>query len=219
MVKGIYRTIVAGDHAGEDYQRINHREIPSIPDALDGKYIQNTKVVPNRETLLADALPKRATVAELGVDEGVFSQKILSYTHPDKLYLIDLWDSENYEEEKYHSVKDKFEDEIGEGMVEIIRERSEIALTNRFDDGVLDWVFIDTTHSYEQTKTELERSRQKVKPDGVIAGHDYCVGEVDTGYPYGVIPAVHEFCASNGWEISHLSLETHGHRSFLLKKL
>ena len=152
---------------------------------------------------------------ELGVDKGDFSETILSITDPNQLFLVDIWESERYSEEKYAKIKEKFKTE---DEVSIIRERSEVALKD-FDDDFFDWVYIDTTHSYEQTSEELEISRRKVKQGGVIAGHDYCVGNVSKRLPYGVISAVHEFCVRENWEMAHLSLETHGHWSFALEKI
>ena len=69
--------------------------------------------------------------------------------NPRKLYLIDLWGS-GYEE-KYLKVKEKFVNESESGTVEILRGLSTERL-KEFDDGELDWVYIDTVHDYETTK-------------------------------------------------------------------
>jgi hypothetical protein len=37
----------------------------------------------------------------------------------------------------------------------------------------LDFIYIDTTHSYEQTAAELRDARRVVRPGGWISGHDY----------------------------------------------
>lgn len=115
-------------------------------------------------------------------------------------------------------VKTRYADQIADGPVELLPERPEVAL-ERFEDGFFNWVYIDTTHTYEQTLKELKIGRRKVKPDGVIAGHDYCLGDVSGGRWYGVIPAVHEFCAEYGWKLTYLSLETHGHSSFAIERM
>jgi predicted SAM-dependent methyltransferase len=44
------------------------------------------------------------------------------------------------------------------------------------------------------------------------------VGNFKSGFPYGVIRAVHEFCAWYGWEMILLTHESHRHLSFALKK-
>ena len=117
--------------------------------------------------------PKNGIIAELGVDKGDFSNKIISLTQPKKLYLIDIWDSERNNKNKMNYVKKRFEKEIDAGRVVIIRGRSEKEL-KKFENAYFDWVYIDTAHSYQQTVKELELCRLKVKDGGIIAGHDYC---------------------------------------------
>jgi len=42
-----------------------------------------------------------------------------------------------------------------------------------FPDGYFDCVFIDTSHQYEHTKAELEAWEPKIRPGGILSGHDY----------------------------------------------
>lgn len=53
----------------------------------------------------------------------------------------------------------------------------------------------------DQTRRDLKLSRQKVHPDGIIAGHDYCVGIASKRNNYEVIAAAHEFCVEFDWQI------------------
>lgn len=41
------------------------------------------------------------------------------------------------------------------------------------DDATLDFVFIDAGHEYEEVKADIACLLPKVKPGGVLAGHDY----------------------------------------------
>lgn len=209
LLKGIYRTVIPED---DSITTIDY--IESVPETLPDEHIRNVVIHPSREEMLT-TLPTEGKVAELGVDEGDFSEQILSITEPESLFLVDVWETERYGEEKMRKVNKKFDDFA---EVSIVRERSEIALSE-FEDDFFDLVYIDTTHSYEQTLEELYVSQRKVKKDGVIAGHDYCVGNVSKGAAYGVISAVHEFCVQENYRICHLSLETHGYRSFALEKI
>ena len=42
-----------------------------------------------------------------------------------------------------------------------------------FDDGELDFVFIDAEHSYEAAKTDIATWWPKLRPGGLLIGHDY----------------------------------------------
>ncbi len=184
---------------------------------LNQKNIKDLKVVLNREILLK-FLPKNGIITELGVDKGDFSNKIISLTHPKKLYLIDIWDSERFDKNKMHYVRKRFQKEIDAGRVIIIRGTSEKEL-KKFENGYFDWVYIDTTHSYKQTIKELELCRMKVKDGGIIAGHDYCQGNINKALAYGVVKAVNQFCIKFDWEFIYLTHETDRKLSFAIRKI
>ncbi|MFX1478911.1 MAG: class I SAM-dependent methyltransferase [Promethearchaeota archaeon] len=181
---------------------------------LNQKNIENLKVVLNREIML-EFLPKNGIAAEIGVDEGNFSKKIISLTNPKKLYLIDTWDSGI---NKMNFVKNRFQNEINAGMVVIKRGFSEREL-EKVENGYFDWVYIDTTHSYNQTLKELELCRLKVKDNGIIAGHDYCQGNINKALPYGVVQAVNQFCMKYNWEFIFLTHETDRKLSFAIRRI
>jgi len=64
----------------------------------------------------------------------------------------------------------------------------------QFEDNSLDFVFIDASHEYEDVKQDIIAWLPKVKPGGIIAGHDYYVDGSD--YFPGVKQAVNE-CLTN----------------------
>jgi predicted O-methyltransferase YrrM len=179
--------------------------------------IRNLKVLVDRQVLLAE-LPANGVVAELGVDQGELSQRILEIAKPRELHLIDPWGTERFGEAKFNSVTSMFAEEIRSGRITIHRGSSvdEIA---KFPDGHFDWMYIDTTHAYEQTHRELRTCRRKVRPGGFIAGHDFTSGNVSKKLHYGVVQAVHEFCNSYGWEIVFLTHETDRYLSFALRAM
>ena len=184
---------------------------------LQQKHVNNLKVVLDREALIK-LLPKDGIVAELGVDEGDFSSKILTLSNPKKLYLIDAWGSKRYNEYKMRKVEKRFKDYIRSGRVIIKRGISDVILKT-FEDASFDWVYIDTAHSYEQTKKELELCRLKVKDGGLISGHDYCMGNIDKALHYGVVQAVNQFCVKYNWEFIFLTHETNRNLSFGIRKI
>jgi len=58
----------------------------------------------------------------------------------------------------------------------------------RFDDGSIDFFFLDASHEYEDVLADLKAWYPKVKPGGVFAGHDY----LDPDWP-GVERALKEY--------------------------
>ncbi|MBY6294545.1 class I SAM-dependent methyltransferase [Nanohaloarchaea archaeon H01] len=175
------------------------------------------ELIRDRSDLL-DKLPKGGKIAEIGVANGDFSKKILEKCQPEKLILIDLWKFKRYDEDMLEEVKRKFESKIEEGKIEIVRKDSKEALKD-FKDNYFDWVYIDTDHSYETTREELKLSEEKVKDEGLIAGHDYARSNSKIESRYGVIPAVKEFCVKNNWRLNFLTLEHNINPSFVLEKI
>ena len=47
-----------------------------------------------------------------------------------------------------------------------------IKASRGFDDGSLDFVFIDACHTYQAVKKDISSWLPKVKPGGILAGHD-----------------------------------------------
>ncbi|OFX42841.1 MAG: hypothetical protein A2046_03720 [Bacteroidetes bacterium GWA2_30_7] len=192
------------------------KTIPRIN--LAEKNISNLKAILSREKLL-ELLPKNGIVAEIGVWKGDFSEVIIEKTSPRKLHLIDAWSSNRYNDEIRQSVEIKFKTQIKKGQIEINYGLS-IDVVDTFNDNYFDWIYIDTDHSYKTTKIELEKFSKKVKPSGIIAGHDYIIGNWNGMVKYGVIEAVYEFCSKNDWEIIYITMEGKGHHpSFAIRKI
>ncbi|MBK9149146.1 MAG: class I SAM-dependent methyltransferase [Flavobacteriales bacterium] len=174
-------------------------------------------MVPDREAFL-NVLPKGGVVAEAGVDHGDFSARILAITQPSALHLIDVWSSKRYHSGLEDLVRKRFAREIESKQVRIDLGLSTDVMP-RFPDGYFDWIYIDTDHGYRITAAELAIARTKVKPGGIIAGHDYVTGNWDGGVRYGVVEAVHEFCVKHDWELILLTHETDRHLSFAIRAI
>ena len=183
---------------------------------LNEKHIENTKLIANRARLL-EHFPKNAVVAEIGVAEGKYSEKILSTTKPKELHLIDIWDSERFGETAMQAVRDKFKEPIEAGRVAVHRGLS-LEVLQDFEDGYFDWVYLDTSHRYRDTLDELECCRLKVRDGGLIAGHDYTSGNIESGLRYGGVAAGHAFCYTHNWTVVHLAHEARRNVSFAITK-
>ncbi len=183
---------------------------------LNEKHIENTKLIANRARLL-EHFPKNAVVAEIGVAEGKYSEKILSVTEPKELHLIDIWDSGRFGEKAMQAVREKFKEPIDAGRIAVHRGLS-LEVLQGFEDGYFDWVYLDTSHRYQETLDELECCRLKVRDGGLIAGHDYASGNIESGLRYGVVEAVNEFCNKHDWRLAYLTNEARRYLSFAITK-
>lgn len=163
-------------------------------------------------------LRKQGRVAELGVCRGEFSDEIVKTATPDVLHLIDAWHTNRYDDAQFTEVSGKFSEQIQSGHVRLHRKLSLDAVLD-FSDHYFDWIYIDTDHGYEATLQELIAYASKVKRDGVIAGHDYTLGNWVKSYRYGVVEAVHEFCVNFGWELAFLTVDPIEHQSFAIRRI
>lgn len=194
--------------AEEEEAALPHQE-------LTASLIRNLHVAIDRTALL-DWMPKHALAAEIGVAAGDFTAEILAHTAPQTLHLIDSWAHDERYLDMGDVVATRFAAEVGSGQV-VVDQGFSLAVLAKFPDGYFDWVYLDTSHDFTTTYQELEVCRIKVKPGGIIAGHDYVTGHWLGWYRYGVIEAVNTFCVKYNWEMIYLTHEAHRHLSYALR--
>lgn len=183
--------------------------------ALTARHTAGAVLLPDREALL-DWLPPGGEAAEIGVDHGDFAALILRRARPRRLHLVDAWEDARFAPGRAR-VERRFAAEIAAGQV-AIHVGASLAVLAGFAPGSLDWLYLDTDHSYATTAAELPRAARALRGGGVLAGHDYCAGNVVGPVPYGVIAAVHAFCVAEGWGFAALALDGRGHLSFALRQ-
>ena len=140
--------------------------------------------------------------AEIGVAEGYFSFFLLDHW-PGMVYLIDPWAIQDVPGYSVHGEMDqeaRFQRvsktaERYHGRAQLLRDTSATAAP-KFKDEDMDFVYIDANHTLESTKEDIGLWWPKVKPGGILAGHDYLAGEIH-GVHYGVKTAVDEFVSKN----------------------
>jgi len=181
---------------------------------LEDRHTRECRVLPSREHLM-DQMPKGADAAEVGVAHGDFTRIILERAQPRHLHLIDLWEGDRFES-GLEVVQHAFADPIAVGTVTLLRKRSVPAL-DTFPDASLDWLYLDSDHSFDTTRQELEIAARVLRPGGLLAGHDYCAGNVVKPVVYGVVEAVNAFCVARDWRFRFVTLEPNGYFSFCLQ--
>ncbi|MGO6693143.1 class I SAM-dependent methyltransferase [Rhizobium johnstonii] len=188
--------------------------MPRTP--LSAHHMENARLLPDRGELLY-RIPNGGIGVEVGAAFGEYTAEILEKNRPAQLYLIDPWSMDRYSS-GLDSIHANFAAEIEAGRLHLMQGTSLEKLAE-FEDDFLDWAYIDTDHSFELTWQELLLCEKKVKRTGRIAGHDFCTGNTVKPIVYGVVEAVTKFCKDYGWQFEFLTVESHAHFSYCLKRL
>ena len=61
---------------------------------------------------------------------------------------------------------------------QFIMQKSEEAVQS-FEDGSLDAIYIDACHQFDCVQNDIQMWRPKLKPGGLISGHDFCVNKIE----------------------------------------
>jgi len=132
---------------------------------------------------LAKVLPIGARVVEVGIYRGrsllfLASELVRRFgTGPGfaplfEVYGVDplMWDGGVLARETYSNLI-RFNHEVI-NTARILRAPSEMA-ARMFDDGSVDVVFLDGNHDHDSVKADIRAWKPKVRPGGILAGHDY----------------------------------------------
>ena len=189
-------------------------------------------VLSSREELIR-YLPKGGVGAEIGVAEGIFSAAILEAAEPKALHLIDPWShletasdplqgrghlesvdralggtfappaANPQGDVAFAAVEKRFE---GDERVKLHRQFSYKAAAG-FPDGLFDFVYIDGDHHYEFALRDLEDFAAKLKPGGLLFGHDFFEDAFASREHYGVVDAVNAFLKRSDFRFLMLTAE------------
>ena len=165
-------------------------------------------------------LPQGSVGAEIGVAEGDFSQVLIEAARPRRLHLIDpglrqddavyAADPNNVSvteaDRRHDAVRTRFAPAVAAGQVAIHRAFSHDAVRD-FADGSLDWIYIDGAHHFDAVAADLRLYAPKVKPGGLIIGHDYAANPGARAMNFGVVEAVNRFVAEGQAEFLLLTHE------------
>jgi len=155
--------------------------------------------------LIEEQIGEPTNGAEIGVWLGHTSLRLL-WQFPDlRLRLVDCWHKGTT-----HETMPKSTRRLRVAWKQVVAQTAEFGDRSsilrmpsnraawRVKDGSLDFVFIDAEHTYESVKWDLELWCPKVRPGGLIAGHDY-MAEKELPWHREVKRAVDEFVEANGY--------------------
>ncbi len=129
---------------------------------------------------IAKELPNNARLAEVGIANGdsviYLAQELKNLGKDFKIYAID-----NMGYGGFFQMKTIYENIIKSGLGDYIEVMPYPSLecAKMFNDGFLDFVYIDSSHTYKETKQEVIEWYNKVKDEGILAGHDFNADEVN----------------------------------------
>jgi hypothetical protein len=163
------------------------------------------KIFDTRNEMVREYCKAGDVICEIGVFLGEFAQKFVEI-RPSKLVLIDLWegihgsgdqDGNNFTSYNLEDAYTQIVNDTRNMPFIDIRRGYSVDMLQQFPDNFFDFIYIDGDHSYYGCKSDLLLSYKKVKPNGIIAGHDYemNMAKAKTYYNFGVKQAVDEFCS------------------------
>ena len=131
---------------------------------------------------LIEMLPPLVIMAEIGCYQGESTEIFCSSSKITKLHAIDPW-TNGFDDTDYISLKsvcdmEKVESRFDYRMNKFFDNKCvKMKLTSEqackhFEDHVLDFVYIDANHQYDEVCNDIERWLPKIKKDGFVGGHD-----------------------------------------------
>lgn len=131
--------------------------------------------------------------AEIGVSAGVNAENFCREIPGLTLYCVDSWEGVKGEL-RYQKARIRLQ----KYYVTFIKKTSMDAVKG-FDNNSLDFVFIDANHKFDFVMEDIIEWSKKVRPGGVVSGHDYYhspSGRIN------VIPAVDAYVSAHGLRLN-----------------
>ncbi len=137
---------------------------------------------------------------EVGVLRGEFAAALLDQWRGQVLHLVDPWKhlpgyqdihnlSDLDHEQCLREVHERLKSHAGRYAIHRMLSREAVW---QFVDESLDFVYIDANHKFEAVLEDMRLWFRKVRPGGILAGHDFLDGNLPEG-EFGVMSAVREF--------------------------
>jgi FkbM family methyltransferase len=144
---------------------------------------------------------------EIGVQRALYSAHLLASWKGSHLISVDPWseapskdyiDIANVAQADHDRIYDEACRRLAPfGARSTIWRQTSTEAAGRVPHHSLDFVYIDARHDYASVIEDLEAWFDKVRPGGILAGHDYIDGMLPAG-EFGVKSAVDEFFSKRG---------------------
>ena len=135
--------------------------------------------------------------AEIGVERGLYTKQLVKANPNLQMFAIDPWITyKGYTSAWNNDIFEDFylttQERLKGYNVHFIRSFSMDALAN-FEDGQLDFVYIDGNHALPFVAQDIAGWDKKVRSGGIVAGHDYTQARRNRTTKVDVKEAVHAY--------------------------
>ena len=133
--------------------------------------------------------------AEIGVEQGKYSNHLLRHVPNLQLWCVDPWQTyDRYKDHVEQAKLDSFYAEAQErlrGLNAVVHRSTSMDAVTDVPENLLDFVYIDGNHDFEFVVNDIIEWTKRVRPGGIVAGHDFKrEGREKRPIPFHVIEAV-----------------------------
>jgi predicted O-methyltransferase YrrM len=119
--------------------------------------------------LIAD-LPEMDSMLEVGSFAGESALMFYNSGKFKSITCVDVWEDPHGAKRMAYA-EESFNKRLGGKVTKI-----KAAFTERLNLPKFDFIYIDADHNYESVKQDIQLAKKLIKPNGIIAGHDYSHG-------------------------------------------
>jgi len=167
----------------------------------------------------------RGIGVEVGTQGGGYSEVLLKQWISGTIYSVDRWqyvdgyiDVANFPQEEHDKIYEEAKNTLSKyGDRSIIMKMDSVEASGKFEDGSLDFVYIDADHSYNECLADLKAWYPKLRNGGLIAGHAFLDGEFPTAI-FGVESALRDFFKEDFNKIVRIPHDIEGTDSWAIIK-
>ncbi len=141
---------------------------------------------------------------EIGVERALYSEVLLRANPKATIYLVDPWRAHRaYRDHTSQSKLTVFHELAQERLrpfgkrARVMRSMSMDAVL-RFRHGDLDFAYLDANHTFDFVMLDLIEWSKRVRPGGIVAGHDFLRHPPKGYHNWGVIKAAHAYADAHG---------------------
>jgi Methyltransferase domain len=153
---------------------------------------------------VADVLGFKGSAVELGVKQGGFAEEVLTaWPGVSNYYLVDPWVHQADYADIANVPDSQHNEFMAEALARTARFGTKVHTVRKFSfdaaadfaDCSLDFVYVDAVHDYEGALRDILDWWPKLKPGGILSGHDY-FDQIHVVGVFGVKSAADRFAAA-----------------------